>query len=68
VRELESMKQSWGDDVAERAGDDAEIEQLFAVALSLQPTAVPHVRIQVFIVVIEHEQVDDRIYDVDGEN
>jgi hypothetical protein len=68
VREPESTKQSWGDDVTERAGHDAEIKQLFAVVLSLQPTPVPHGKIQVFIVVIGGEQVDDWIYDVDGDN
>jgi hypothetical protein len=68
VRELESVKQSRGDDTAERAGDDAQIEQLFAVELAPQPTLAAHVQIQVFSVKIEGEQVDDRVDDVDGEN
>jgi hypothetical protein len=68
VRELDSAEQSWGGDAAERAGDDAQIEQLFAVELAPQPTLAPHVQIQVFSVEIEGEQVDDRVDDVDGEN
>lgn len=54
--------------MAERAGDYTQIEQLFAVELAPQPTLAPHVRIQVFSIEIESEQVDDRIDDVDGEN
>ena len=68
VGELESAEQSWGGDAAERAGDGAQIEELFAVELAPQPTLAPQVQIQVFDVEIEGEQVDDRVDDVDGEN
>jgi hypothetical protein len=47
--------------MAERAGDDAQIEQLFAVELAPQPMLAAHVQIQVFSVKIEGEQVDDRV-------
>ena len=45
VRQLESAEHSWGDDAAERAGDDAQTEQVFGVVLALQPTLVPHVQV-----------------------
>jgi hypothetical protein len=68
VGELESVKQSWGGDTAERVGDDAQIEQLFAVELAPQPTLAVHIQIQVFSVKIEGEQVDDQVDDIDREN
>src|SRR5258707_15818752 len=55
VGQLESAEQSWGDDAAERAGDDAQIEQFFAVVLVPQPTLALHIKIQVFYFKIEGE-------------